>query len=126
MTRGLAQGGEHQIAVQPVANGPADDAAGEQIDDNRQIWPSLARPDVRDVDAPFLVDTVGVKSWSMMWVRSARRARAGRAFEPPLLPPRTPFSRISRAVRRRPMAKPPYESMTWAATPSCERSKARL
>jgi len=51
----LSQNGECQIAVQPVADSPADDAAGEEVDEHGQIQPSLPRPDVGDVDAPFLV-----------------------------------------------------------------------
>ena len=34
---GLAQSFERQFAVQTVADSPADDATGKQIDDDRQI-----------------------------------------------------------------------------------------
>jgi hypothetical protein len=44
-----------QVAVQPVASGPADDAAGEQVDDDGKVQPAFAGPDVGDVGAPFLV-----------------------------------------------------------------------
>lgn len=43
---GLAQRRQRQIAVQAVADSPTDDAAGEEIDDHRQVEPSLPRPDV--------------------------------------------------------------------------------
>ena len=54
-----AHGGERQVAVQPVADGPAhepaDDTPGEQGDGHRQIEPSVPCPDRRDVHAPCLV-----------------------------------------------------------------------
>ena len=53
--KSLSQSGECQIAVQPVANGPTDHAAGEQVNDDRQIEPSLPRPDIRDIHAPLRV-----------------------------------------------------------------------
>ena len=52
---GLAQRRQREIAVQPVADSPADDATGEQVDDHGQIEPPLSGPDIRDVDAPLLV-----------------------------------------------------------------------
>jgi hypothetical protein len=46
MTRGFTQGSERQVAVQAVADGPADDAAGKEVDCHGQVEPSFARPDV--------------------------------------------------------------------------------
>jgi len=51
----FAQSCQGQIAVQTIGHRPADDAAGEQVDDNGQIQPPLAGPDVGDVGGPFLV-----------------------------------------------------------------------
>ena len=41
--------------MQPVAERPTDDAAGEEIDDDGQIKPPLTCPDVGDVGTPLLV-----------------------------------------------------------------------
>ena len=41
--QGLAQGSQRQIAMQPVADGPADDAAGRQIDDHGQVQGSMKK-----------------------------------------------------------------------------------
>jgi hypothetical protein len=98
--------------MQPVAHCPANDAAGEQIDDYSQMEPPLARPDVRDVHAHFWLGDVAVKSWSMMFgaigqACSLSVVRLKRRF----CLARKPFSRISRAVRLRPMVKPsPFNS----------------
>ena len=54
--KGFAQGGKSQIAVQPVAGGPADDPAGEQVDDDGKVQPAFAGPDIGDVGAPLLVN----------------------------------------------------------------------
>jgi len=53
--KGFAQGGESQVAVQPVACCPADDPAGEQVDDDGEVQPAFAGPDIGDVGAPLLV-----------------------------------------------------------------------
>ena len=60
--QGFAQSGKSQVAVQPVAGGPADDPAGEQVDDDGEVQPAFAGPDVGDGSAPFLVGPVAVKS----------------------------------------------------------------
>lgn len=52
---GLAQGSQRQIAVQMFTDGPADEAAGEEVDDHDQVEPYLLRPNVYDVDTPLLV-----------------------------------------------------------------------
>jgi hypothetical protein len=41
----------------PRGSSPADDALGEQIDDDGQLQPALPRPDIKDVRAPFFVRT---------------------------------------------------------------------
>ena len=53
--QGFAQSGKSQIAVQPVAGRPADDPAGKQVDDNREVQPTLAGPDIGNIGTPFLV-----------------------------------------------------------------------
>jgi hypothetical protein len=45
--------------VQAVTDGPANDAAGEQVDDHGQIQPSFAGPDIADIGAPLLIGTLG-------------------------------------------------------------------
>src|SRR5665647_2188317 len=52
---GFPKSGESEIAVQTITDSPADDAPGEQVDDDGQIKPALARPDIGDVGSPFLV-----------------------------------------------------------------------
>ena len=69
-----------------IANGPADDAAREQVDDDGQVYPSFSRPDVRDIDAPRLVGAIGGK----VLIDDVRRHRptvlaVGGALEPALL-----------------------------------------
>ncbi|CQR86724.1 hypothetical protein SAMN04488021_13550 [Paracoccus aminovorans] len=49
------QGPDRQIALHAVADGPADHAAGMQVQDDCQIQPPLAGPDVANVTCPFLV-----------------------------------------------------------------------
>lgn len=73
--------------MEPITGIPADDAAGEQVDDNGQIEPALAGPSVGNINTPFLVrpgcvkilvDDVGCNRKGMLAVR--------RALETPLLP----------------------------------------
>src|SRR5918995_1489144 len=54
-----AQCRERQLLVQPVTDRPADDAPGEQINDDGQIQPALAGPDVGEIGAPLLVGPLG-------------------------------------------------------------------
>ena len=44
-----------EVPMQAISHRPADDAAGKQVDDNCQIQPTLAGPDVGDVGGPLLV-----------------------------------------------------------------------
>ena len=41
-----------------LTGGPADDASGEQVDDDRQIQPAFRRPDIGNVGSPFLVGAI--------------------------------------------------------------------
>jgi hypothetical protein len=104
---GFLKGIERQLAMQPVTDIPADNTARVKVDDNRKIQPTLPGPYGGDINTPFLVwpgrckiliDDIGGNRKGMLAIRCT--------LEPPLLPWRL-FSRISRAVRRRPMAKPP-------------------
>ena len=56
---GLSQCGERQFLVQAVADRPADNAPGKQVDDNGQIQPALPGPDVGDIRAPLLIGALG-------------------------------------------------------------------
>jgi len=51
--KGFAQSGESKVAVQPVAGGPADDPASEQVDDDREVQPTFTGPDIGNIGAPF-------------------------------------------------------------------------
>ena len=85
-TESCLQGSDRQPVMQAIINRPANDAAGEQIDDDGQVDSSLPRPDTGDIDAPLLVEAIGSK----VLVDDVRRHRptvlavAG-AFEPALL-----------------------------------------
>lgn len=50
---------DRQILLHPVADGPANHAPREQVDDDGQINPALARPDVGDVSRPLLAPRPG-------------------------------------------------------------------
>ena len=52
---GHLQRPNRQIAFHAIADGPADHAPRMQVQDHRQIQPSLAGPDVTDIACPFLV-----------------------------------------------------------------------
>ncbi len=73
--------------MQPVAGRPANDAAGEQVDDDGQVQPALLCPDVGDVGAPFFVRARRRE----ILIKQVRRHRPGVVtvrgpLEPPLLP----------------------------------------
>jgi hypothetical protein len=42
-----------------IADGPPDDAAGKQVDDDCQIQPSFAGPDIADIGAPLRIGALG-------------------------------------------------------------------
>lgn len=57
--RGLAQGDGHvqrtdrQVFLHPVTDGPADYPARMQVEDDGQIDPAFARPDIGNITGPF-------------------------------------------------------------------------
>ena len=55
------QGPQGQILLQAVADGPADHAPREKVNDHGKINPSLPRPDIGDVACPLLVGRIGDK-----------------------------------------------------------------
>jgi hypothetical protein len=112
-----AQGFDGEVALQAVTRGPANDAAGEEVQHDGEGEPALCRPDVGDVRPHFLSGPSAVKSCatrfgatrfgatrfgatgqacSLSVVRLKRRL--GRAINW--------FSRIRRAVRCRPISWP--------------------
>ncbi len=50
---GFSKSIDCQLAMEPITGIPADDAAGEQVDDNGQIEPALAGPYVGNINTPF-------------------------------------------------------------------------
>ena len=58
---GHLRGPDRQIALHAVADSPADDPSGMQIQDHCEIHPSLARPNLSDVTSPFLVRVLSHK-----------------------------------------------------------------
>lgn len=52
---GHVQRSDRQIPFHAVTDGPTDDAAGIQIEDNGQIQPALTGPDIGYVASPFLI-----------------------------------------------------------------------
>ena len=44
---------DRQVPLHAVADGPADDAAGMQVQDDGEIQPAFARPDVTDIARPL-------------------------------------------------------------------------
>ena len=78
--------------MQPIAGGPADDPAGEQVDDDGEVQPPFTRPDVGDVGAPFLVGP-GCREVLIEQVRRDRPGvmAVGSPLEPPLLPRSEPI-----------------------------------
>jgi len=61
----LAKGNGHiqcpdrQVSLHPVANCPTDNTPRVKVDDDSQIQPALACPDVGDVTCPFLIGLIG-------------------------------------------------------------------
>ena len=49
------EGADRKVLLHAIADRPADDAPGIEIENDGQIEPSLAGPDVRDITGPFLV-----------------------------------------------------------------------
>src|SRR3954468_24983090 len=53
--QGFAQSGKSQVAMQPVAGCPANDPACEQVDNDGEVQPAFAGPDIGDGGAPLFV-----------------------------------------------------------------------
>ena len=73
--------------MQPVGCRPADDPAGEQVDDNGEVQPAFAGPHVGDVGTPL---PVGPRCREVL-IEQVQRDRSGMMavgspLEPPLLP----------------------------------------
>jgi len=62
-----------QASFHPITQTPADDASGEEIQNDGEIEPALGRPDIGDVDTPFLVGPRGRK----VLAQNIRRNRPG-------------------------------------------------
>jgi len=50
---GHFQGPDRQVTLHAIADCPTNDTPGMQIEDHRQIQPTLTGPDVADVASPF-------------------------------------------------------------------------
>lgn len=65
---------------------PSRQAAREQVEDDRQIQPAFSRPDVGDVDAPFLIGSLGLERLvEQVWGDGPRVLAVGGALEATLL-----------------------------------------
>ena len=84
---GTTNGRQSQVFMEAVAGPSADDTPGEEIDDDGNIQPTIARPDVGDVGALLLVRSRG-REVPVQEVRSHGKGvkAVGGALEPPLLP----------------------------------------
>jgi hypothetical protein len=87
MPQGHGQRVDGQLARDPVVQRPADDAAGEQVEDHDEVQPARARPEVRDVGHPRRVRRRS-RELAIEHVRGAGQPvlRVRRALETPLLP----------------------------------------
>ena len=115
--------------MQPVAGGPADDPAGEQVDDDRKVQPTFAGPDVGDVGAPFLVGP-GCREVliEQVWRDRPSVLAVGGALEPPLLPspePVLPHQAGCPAATDREAAVPQFPGRPRAAIGAVRQSKGR-
>jgi hypothetical protein len=59
-TEGRAPRAEHLATVELIRHGPADDAAGMKVDEDRRTEPALPRPNISDFAHPCLVRAAGV------------------------------------------------------------------
>jgi hypothetical protein len=107
---GHIQRPDRQIAFHAVAHGPTDDAPGMKIEDDSQIQPALAGPDMADIAPPF---RCAVLRFGLG--RSAAKSRSSRfgamlslwslsivALNFLVLSTRLPFLRISPLTHRPP------------------------
>src|SRR5882672_1563680 len=82
-----AQRIDHQLLGHPLAHRPADNLPGVQIENYRQVQPTLGRRDVRDVSRPHLIRALGRKVLLQSVRRHRQRVlRIGGRLEPPLVP----------------------------------------
>jgi len=58
------QGLKGKVFLYPVADRPADDAAGIEAEHDGQVKPTLGRPDAGDIESHFWSGAVASKSWS--------------------------------------------------------------
>jgi hypothetical protein len=104
---GHLQGPNRQIAFHPVADGPADDASRMQIEDDSEIQPALAGPDVADIARPFLVRSIRREvTVQQVWRDVERMVASVVALNFLVLSTTIPFSRIRRPTRRCPTSTP--------------------
>src|SRR5208282_3204472 len=78
---------DHQLLGHPLAHRPADDLPRVQIENDRQVQPTLARGDIRQVGGPHLIRALRLE----VLVEPVRRHRQGvlgvrGRLEPPLVP----------------------------------------
>ena len=98
---------DRQVAFHAVADRPADDAPGMQVQDDGEIQPPLPGPDIADIARPFLVGPICREVTIQQVRRDVERVVAvRRRFEFPRSFNDIPFSRISRPTRRCPTSTP--------------------
>jgi hypothetical protein len=109
----LLESRQGQGTVQSIAGRPADDAAGEQVEDDRQIQPAFRGPYVRDVDAPLLIgkplpqkpDRAG---WEPPAKRGAHVANADGEVIGTFVTEAQAFMELVRLRKKHGLADPPY------------------
>lgn len=52
---------DRQVPLDAIADSPANDAPGMQVQDHSQIQPAFARPDIADIACPLLIGLVSRK-----------------------------------------------------------------
>ena len=58
---GHVQGSQHQVPIDGLAHGPADDSTRVEIEHHSQVEPALEGPDIRDGPSPLCVRSTGVE-----------------------------------------------------------------
>src|SRR4051794_28958998 len=85
--QGFAQSGKSQVAMQPVAGCPANHPSCEQVDNDGEVEPAFAGPDIGNVGAPLFVGPCGGEVLIEQVRRDWPSVTAVRGpLEPPLLP----------------------------------------
>src|SRR4051812_36477018 len=85
--QGFAQSGKRQVAMQPIAGGPANHPACEQVDNDGEVQPAFAGPYVGDVGAPLPVGRCcGEVLIEQVWRDRPGVIAVRGPLEPPLLP----------------------------------------